>query len=176
MFWYGVRDGLVKMSATAGGRPLSFIGIATGGWFGEGTLLKGEHRKYDVLALRDSSLTLMPGDLFLWLVDNSQPFARWLMHQLNERLGQFIALLAIDRLTSYEARVARTLAWLFNPYLYPGMPLDIPISQEEIAHLAGLSRQRTNVALRILAEANLVKIGYGHVIVLDLESLRDFNG
>jgi CRP/FNR family cyclic AMP-dependent transcriptional regulator len=117
----------------------------------------------------------MPRDLFLRLVEESQPFARWVMDQLNERLGQFIALLARDRLTSHDARVATTLAWLFNPYLYPGMSSDIPITQEEVAHLAGSTRQRTNAALRRLAKANLVKIGYGHVVVLDLEALRNFN-
>ena len=59
------RDSLVKMSgSTAVGRPLSFIDIATGGWFGEGTLLKAERRKYDIVALRDSRLILMPIDLF----------------------------------------------------------------------------------------------------------------
>jgi len=112
--------------------------------------------------------------LFLWLVDNSPPFTKWLMHQLNERLGQFIALLANDRLSSNNMRIARTLAWMFNPYLYPGMPLDIPISQDEIADLAGASRQRTNAALHRLAKANLVKIGYGHVVVVDIEGLRNF--
>jgi CRP/FNR family cyclic AMP-dependent transcriptional regulator len=174
-YWYGVTDGLVKMSGgTVGGRPLSLIGIATGGWFGEGTLIKAERRKYDIVALRDSQLILVPADLFLWLVENSPPFAKWIMFQLNERLGQFIALLANNRLASNNERIARTLAWMFNPYLYPGMPYDIPVSQEEIGELAGASRQRTNAALHRLAELNLLKIGYGHVTVVDIEGLRDF--
>jgi CRP/FNR family transcriptional regulator, cyclic AMP receptor protein len=175
-YWYGVRDGLVKMcGATVGDRELTFIGIATGGWFGEGTLLKGERRKYDIVALRDTRLTLMPAALFLWLIDDSHPFAKWVMRQLNERLGQFIALLATDRMTSNNMRVARTLSWMFNPYLYPGMPLDIPITQEEIAHLAGTTRQRTNAALKRLAAANLVRVGYGRVVVLDIDGLRNFS-
>lgn len=175
-YWYGVRDGLLKMSAvTVAGEPMSFIGIATGGWFGEGTLLKAERRKYDIVALRDTRLDLMPAETFLWLVDNSPSFSKWLLHQLNERLGQFIALFASDRQGSGVVRVARTLAWLFNPYLYPGMPSDIPVTQEEIAHLAGISRPRTNAALHRLAEANLVRVGYGHVVVVDIEGLRSFN-
>ena len=89
-YWYGVRDGLLKMSAvTAAGNPMSFIGIATGGWFGEGTLLKAERRKYDIVALRDTRLDLMPAEVFLWLVHSSPSFSKWLLHQLNERLGQF---------------------------------------------------------------------------------------
>jgi len=174
-YWYGVKDGLVKMSSvTPAGRDLSFIGIAAGGWFGEGTLLKGERRRYDIIALRDSSIIQMPRTLFLHLVDSSPPFSHWLLMQLNERLSQFIALLANDRASSSTARIARTLAWMFNPYLYPGMSSDIPITQEEIAHLGSLSRSRTNEALGRLESAGLIKIGYGHVSVLQVEGLRSF--
>jgi CRP/FNR family transcriptional regulator, cyclic AMP receptor protein len=174
-YWYGVRDGLVKMSTvTPGGKDLSFIGIAAGGWFGEGTLLKAEPRKYNIVALRESTLILMPREQFLWLVETSGPFARWLLHQFNERLAQFVAALANDRSSSNDSRVARTLAWMFNPYLYPGMDRDIAITQEEIAHLAGVSRARTNEALHRLANANLVQIGYGRVTVVDIEGLRNF--
>ena len=42
------------------------------------------------------------------------------MQQLNERLGQFIAAREIDRLSDPDARVARSLAALFHPVLYPG--------------------------------------------------------
>ncbi|HWZ71091.1 MAG TPA: Crp/Fnr family transcriptional regulator [Casimicrobiaceae bacterium] len=176
-YWYGVLDGLVKMSTvTAKGEDLSFIGIATGGWFGEGTLLKAERRRYDIITLRDSRLVLMPRKVFLSLVESSPPFAQWLLFQLNERLSQFIALLANDRTSSTDVRIARTLAWMFNPYLYPGMARDIPITQDEIAHLANVSRSRTNEALHRLASANLVQIGYGHVTVVDIEGLREFDG
>lgn len=174
--WYGVAHGLVKMSTvTAAGRDVSFIGIASGGWFGEGTLLKSERRRYDVVALRDSDVVLMRKEVFLSLCAESPEFSQWLLLQLNERLSQFIALLANDRTSSStDVRVARALAWMFNPYLYPGMPSDIPITQEEIAHLASLSRARANEALQRLEALKLVRIGYGHVQVLDVDRLRAF--
>ena len=47
-------DGLVKMAnVSADGKAMSFTGIGTGGWFGEGSLLKDEPRRYDIVALRD---------------------------------------------------------------------------------------------------------------------------
>jgi CRP/FNR family cyclic AMP-dependent transcriptional regulator len=175
-YWYGVVDGLVKMSSvTREGQELSFIGIATGGWFGEGTLLKEEKRRYDIVALRESVVAQMPRGVFLGLVNDSPQFARWVLFQLNERLSQFVALLANDRVSSNGARVARTIAWMFNPYLYPGMAVDIPITQHEIAHLASLSRARTHEALHQLESRKLIRIGYGHVTVLDIEGLRTFD-
>jgi CRP-like cAMP-binding protein len=174
-YWYGVQDGLVKMSSvTRDGKELSFIGIASGGWFGEGTLLKGERRKYDIVALRPSRLFLMPREVFLSLLESRPPFARWLLFQLNERLSQFIALLENDRMSSNDARVARTLAWMFNPYLYPGMPRELPITQDEIAHLASVSRSRANEALHRLADRHLIRLGYGRITVVDIEGLREF--
>src|SRR5689334_11333763 len=51
--WLGILDGLVKMmTSTSGGRTSTFTGIPAGGWFGEGSLLKTEPRRYDVVALR----------------------------------------------------------------------------------------------------------------------------
>src|SRR6478735_8136516 len=42
-YWFGVVDGLLKMSNdTAMGVPVTFTGIAPGGWFGEGTVIKRE--------------------------------------------------------------------------------------------------------------------------------------
>ena len=174
-YWYGVVEGLVKVcSVTSSGHELSSIGIAAGGWFGEGTLLKNERRRYEVVAVRDSLMVMMPKDVFLALIDKSTAFSRWILQQLNERLSQFIALLANDRVSPPDARVARTLAWMFNPYLYPGMATDVPLKQSEIAHLAHLSRARTNEALGHLEAAGLIRVGYGHVNVLDLAGLRSY--
>src|SRR3546814_13661712 len=98
----------------------SLTGVPPGGWIGEGSLLKRESRKYDVVALRDSSIARLPENTFNWLLDNSIPFNRYLLHQLNERVGQFIGKAEYDRLLAPDARVARCMAEPFNPLLYPG--------------------------------------------------------
>jgi CRP-like cAMP-binding protein len=174
--WSGVIDGLVKINSfSADGRSTTFAGVPSGGWFGEGSLLKGEARKYDVIALRDSHIALIPRATFMWLVDTSIPFNRFLLIQLNERLGQFVGMLEHDRLLDPEGRVARCLAALFNPVLYPGSGgAQIQISQEEIGYLAGVSRQRVNQALKILEQAGLLKVEYGSLTVLNLDGLKSF--
>jgi len=172
--WIGVVDGLVKMAnVSADGKPTSFVGVGSGGWFGEGSLLKDEPRRYDIVALRESLVAYMPRATFTWLLDNSMPFNRFLLNQLNERLGQFIGMVEHDRLLGPDARLARCLASMFNPHLYPGITPALPISQEEIAQLAGLSRQRANQALQRLEQAGLLRIDYGGVTVTDLPGLRE---
>src|SRR5690606_15695142 len=143
-------------------------------WIGEGSLLKSEARKYDVVALRATAIIRVPGATFSWLLDNSIPFNRYLLHQLNERVGQFIGKAEYDRLLAPDARVARCLAELFNPLLYPGKDMRLDITQEEIGYLARISRQRTNQALRALEAAQLLKVEYGAVQVLDLDGLKQY--
>ena len=173
--WIGVLAGLVKVSVgNSEGKVASLTGVPAGGWIGEGSLLKREIRKYDIVALRDSVVARLPGATFDWLLDTSIPFNRYLLHQLNERVAQFIGKAEYDRLLDPDARVARCLAELFNPLLYPGMGMRLTITQEEVGYLARVSRQRANQALRKLEEAGLLKVEYGAVRVLDLDGLKHY--
>jgi len=173
--WIGVIDGLIKINnLSAEGKSVTFAGVPSGGWIGEGTLLKRECRKYDVTALRDSRIARMPIATFMWLLDTSLPFTRFLLMQLNERLGQFIGMVEFDRLLDVDTKVARCLAALFNPHLYPGTATLLQISQEEIGYLSGASRQRVNQALQVLEREQLLKVDYGGIQILDLDGLRSF--
>lgn len=156
------------------GKAVTFTGVPAGGWFGEGTLLKDEPRKYDLVALRATRLALMNRATFLWLFDNSVAFNRFLVHQLNERLGQFIAVLGYDRMLDAQARLARGLAWMFNPVLYPSVGSYLDISQEELGLLSGLSRQMTNKCLKALEDEGLLKIEHSGVRIVDLPRLARY--
>ena len=118
----------------------------------------------------------MPRRTFEWLLNTSIPFNRFLLVQLNERLGQFIGMLESQRLHDSDARVARCVAGLFNPVLYPGMDARIEVSQEELGHLAGISRQRVNQALQTLEQARLLRVEYGAIVIEDLGGLRGYGG
>lgn len=172
-YWFGVVEGLLKMSSdNAQGQTITFSGLPPGGWFGEGTVLKRESYRYNVQALRRSVVAGLPADTFHWLLDHSIGFNRFVMNQLNERLGQFIAFREIDRMTNPDLRVARNLAVLFNPVLFPGVGEMLRITQQELAYLVGLSRQRVNEALSSLQQQGLVRVEYGGVRVLDLAALQ----
>ena len=172
-YWFGVIEGLLKMSTdSASGRSITFTGVPPGGWFGEGTALKRENYRYNIMALRHSVVAGLPIDTFHWLLDNSIGFNRFVMNQLNERLAQFIEAREIDRSTDPDVRVARNLATLFNPTLYPGVGEILRITQQELAYLVGLSRQRVNVALNTLEKQGAIRIEYGGMRVLDLAALR----
>ena len=172
-YWFGVIDGLLKMSNdTAAGVPITFTGVPPGGWFGEGTVIKREAYRYNIQALRRSTVAGLGVETFHWLLGRSIAFNGFIMRQLNERLGQFIAAREIDRMSDPDVRVARSLAALFHPTLYPGVGELLRITQQELGYLVGLSRQRVNESLRTLQARGCIRIEYGGLRVLDLEGLR----
>jgi len=175
--WNGVTAGLLKLSAISrNGKAVTLAGIRAGGWFGEGTVLKNEARQYDLVALRDTRMAMMDRATFFWLFENSVAFNRFLVKQFNERLGQFIALVEYDRMLDAPARLARNVAWLFNPVLYRDHGLHLDISQEEIGLLSGISRQMANKSLQILESKGLLRVEHGGITVLNLERLASYGG
>ena len=172
-YWFGVISGLLKMSSdNESGQTMTFTGVPPGGWFGEGTALKREVYRYNIQPLRASVVAGLPVDTFHWLIDHSLGFNRFIMQQLNERLGQFIAAREMDRMTNPELRLARHLAALFNPVLFSGVGEVLRITQQELAYLVGLSRQRVNEALKVLEARQLIRVEYGGLRILDLQGLR----
>jgi len=173
--WVGVVDGLVKLRALSeDGKEVTFSGVHAGGWFGEGSVLKGERRQYEVVALRNTTVALLDRGTFMWLFENSAAFSRFLVGQLNERLGYFIGLVENDRMLEPTARIAKALASMMNPVLFPDVGDHLKITQEELGLIAGVSRPIANQALKALEGRGILRLEYGGVTVLELAALQDF--
>jgi carboxylate-amine ligase len=97
-----------------------------------------------------------------------------IIDHMNERLAQFMGMVETDRIDDPRIKLARSILSLFNPILYPGMGSALLVSQQELGELAGLSRQRTNAAIKALEEANLVQASYGSLFIRDLQALRNY--
>jgi CRP-like cAMP-binding protein len=175
LHWLGVVEGMLKVdTVSADGRSTTFAGVPSGAWFGEGAVLKGEPRPYAVVAIQASTVAFLPRTTFQWLLDESRPFSRWVIDQLNARLGHYVALIENSRFQEATGRVAYCVSELFNPQLFPGTQARLSISQDEIARLGGLSRQAANKALHDLEHVGLVRMHYGVIEVLDLPGLQAY--
>lgn len=168
--WYAVVSGLVKLqSQSAQGRLSVFLGVPGGEWFGEGSAMKSEPRRYDVIALRDTELLCLPRAEFDNLRATSLEFNQALLAQMNMRLGQAMSIIEAGRIRSPEQRVALYLSRLF----WHGMR-KLDLTQEELGNLAGLSRQTVNRALKALEQQGLVSLQFGRVSILDDDGLAAF--
>ena len=146
-----------------------FRSIPDGEWFGEGSALKPEPRKYDVVALRPTQLLCLPLPLFAALRDTSLAFNQFLVQHLNLRLGQAMTIIEAGRMRSPEHRVALYLSRIFWR-----STRRLNLTQEELGQLVGLSRQTVNRVLRSLEAAGIVSLDFGRVAILDDEALNAY--
>lgn len=171
--WFGVLEGLLKWSINAAdGRTVTLGGQSVGSWFGEGTLLRRQPRRADLIALRPSRVAMLPFETFDWLRRTQAEFNEFVLQQINERLHWFMGNYAAHRLLDTDRLVARALAGLVHPLLNPRGERHLTISQEELAKLAAVSRQRCNQSLVTLKREGLLQLEYGAIVVLDLGALQ----
>lgn len=167
---YAVLSGLIKVQAVpVKGKSSSFVGVACGDWFGEGSALKTEPRRYEVIALRDTELLCLPLTEFDHLRATSIEFNQFLVSQLNLRVSQAMALIEATRLRTPEQRVALSLSRQFWNHTRK-----LSLSQDELAQLVGVSRQTVNRALQSLAQRGLVTLEFGRVDITDDDALTRF--
>ena len=168
--WHAVLSGLVMLqSPTRQKRSSAFIGVPDGDWFGEGSALKHEPRRYNVVALRPTTLLCLPLPLFATLRDTSLAFNQFLVLHLNMRLGQAMTIIEAGRTQSTEHRVALYLSRLFWR-----STRRLNLTQEELGQLVGLSRQTVNKVLRTLESLGIVSLDFGRVAIVDDEALNAY--
>lgn len=167
--WYAVLNGLVKIESNVGaGRCSTFLGLATGEWFGEGAVLKDEPRRYNVVALRDTELLCLPSEQFRALSAGCMAFNQFLVERLNHKLGQAMAIIEAGRTRNPEQRLALSLSRLF----WSGTR-QLDLTQDELASLAGMSRQTANRALNNLQQRGVISLSMNRITVLDDAALTD---
>jgi len=168
--WHAVLSGLVMLQSPASkGRSSAFIGVPDGEWFGEGSAMKPEPRKYNVVALRPTTLLCLPLPLFATLRDSSLAFNQFLVQHLNMRLGQAMTIIEAGRTQSPEHRVALYLSRLFWR-----STRRLNLTQDELGQLVGLSRQTVDRVLRTLEGLGIVSLDFGKVAIVDDDALNAY--
>jgi len=168
--WHAVLSGLVMLQSPASkGRSSAFIGVPDGEWFGEGSAMKPEPRKYHVVALRPTTLLCLPLPLFDLLRETHLAFNQFLVLHLNMRLGQAMTIIEAGRTQSPEHRVALYLSRLFWR-----STRRLNLTQDELGQLVGLSRQTVNRVLRTLEDQGIVSLDFGRVAIVDDEALGTY--
>ncbi len=168
--WHAVLSGLVMLQSPSGkGRSSAFIGVPDGEWFGEGSAMKPEPRRYRVVALRPTTLMCLPLPLFETLRQTSLGFNQYLVLHMNMRLGQAMTIIEAGRTQSPEHRVALYLSRLFWR-----STRRLNLTQEELGQLVGLSRQTVNRVLRALEGLGIVSLEFGRVAIVDDTALNAY--
>ena len=116
--------------------------------------------------------SLVPMETFEWLHATQRSFDHFLFCQITERMHWFLGNFTAHHLLETVSQVDRALAGQFHPCLPPGQRHAPAGVAGRNCHLSGVSRQRSNAALKRLQAAGLLEIEYGGITVIDLEGLR----
>jgi CRP/FNR family transcriptional regulator, cyclic AMP receptor protein len=173
---YLVESGRIKITTLAPDGREAFVAIiGPGQVFGELSLFIEQQRTADARAMEPTVLHALAHDDFRPYV-NSHPEVAWellrvlvLMVRRQDQAIQDMVFLDVG------GRVARRLLDLATQHGEagnPGIRVNVPITQEELAQMVGASRESVNKAVGSFMDRGWVALEGRNYVILDEESLR----
>lgn len=157
------------------GRELSVSIFREGNFFGELALLDGLPRSASARAIRSTTLLTLDREAFRRTIEANPQIAVTLLEELAARLR--LATIAVEQLAGVPAtqRVLRRLSELADQYgVADGdeIRIDLPLTQDDLASLAGATRETVNRVLSSLRDDGLIRIERSQVWVRNQAALE----
>lgn len=169
-----ITAGVVKVQKVSEGGRVSVLGFRESGCLlGEQSALDGEPMIAGALALADTEAVVIARPTFLDIVADRGDLAMALLQQMNQRLRQSARLLHDLATADAVTRVANRIIDLTEARDDESAPaqMGVPVSQQDLAEWAGLSREATVRALRLLRDEGIISTARMSVTVLDRGAL-----
>lgn len=164
-------EGQVSIVRHAGvdDEALIYVG-GPGFWFGEfAVLTDASPALVSVIARSNCRILVLPKPEFDAIVRDEPRYYREFNRLAMARYAVFLKAYAQVSSLSPEARLRGQLALLTEMKLdeqSPDAPIDLSLSQTDLAEIVGLSRQTINPMLGALAEQGLIALGFRRIRVL----------
>jgi CRP-like cAMP-binding protein len=178
---FGVASGRVRISASgAGGREVFLNIMEPGDTFGEIAVMDGLPRTAGATALDPTALVVLKRTDFLGLLEREPRLAIHLLMLLCQRLRWTSELVEESAFLSGTARLAKRLLILASLHGRPAETapgtgagsMELRISQADLAHFLGVSRQVVNQHLGEWSKFGWVELGRGRIVIQQPEELR----
>ncbi|HEU4618503.1 MAG TPA: Crp/Fnr family transcriptional regulator [Gammaproteobacteria bacterium] len=174
---FGVASGRVRISASgSGGREVFLNIMEPGDTFGEIAVMDGLPRTAGATALDDTTLVVLKRVDFLALLEREPRLGIHLLMLLCQRLRWTSELVEESAFLSGTARLAKRLLILASLHGRPAAAgtgsMELRISQADLAHFLGVSRQVVNQQLGEWAKAGWVELGRSRIVIRRPEELR----
>ncbi len=169
-----IASGLVAIRTTTPmGDTATLTALVRGEAFGEGALFDAGHRRTaSVVALAPTETLAFTRNDLIGRTLASAALESYMMEvmaatirRLSEHLHEALYLPA-------DQRVRRRLAALSAKVSQDGVCAEVPVTQDDLATMAGTTRSTANVVLRDLEQAGVVTRRRGRVIVHDVAGIE----
>jgi len=176
--FYGVVAGAVRfVRVNDAGKEMILDVAGPGSFFGEISILGDKTRGYDALCSDGTRLLVLSADAFRTLFENHAEFRWHAVRKLCSRINIYYDSLEDAFLLKLPARIAKRIVALARAQQVrqPGgeLVLDAGLSQENLASMLGISRQSLSKQLLEWKEQQWIDIRYGHIVIFNLEALRE---
>jgi CRP/FNR family transcriptional regulator, cyclic AMP receptor protein len=164
-----IAKGSVKITKyTKEGRTKTLAILKEKDGFGEMALLTEEARSATVEALEKAITLSITKEKFEYLIKKEPSISLQIIKTLCHRLAR--ADRDIKNLALGDART-RVACVLVD---FKGETEDIKLTHQEIADMAGLTRETTTRTLKLMADENVIETKNRKINIKDMERLRDF--
>ena len=175
-----VLKGSVKVTRLSkDGREVILAMLNEGDFFGEMSLLDGESRSANVIALEKTEVLTLDRRDFLDVVNDYPQIAVMLLKELAGRLRKSDRQIASLSLSDAEKRIALCIIRFADEQgVIQNGKVSIPKTpiQQDIANMAGTSRETVSRALSILEKEDLIARNGRELMILDYKKfIKEFD-
>lgn len=172
-----IIDGKVKVARTSGdGKEVILSILGESDFFGEMAILDGQTRSANVIALEDSELFIIRRDDFLDLLKKHPEVSISLLQELTQRLRQADMKIKSLTLKDAEGKVATVLLQIADDLgtIKQGKVVieKLPL-QQDLANMAGTSRETISRTLHAFAKKGLVEIEGSTLRIVNYEKFKE---
>lgn len=176
--FYGLVSGRIKASSLReDGKEAILVVLEAGNWFGEISLIDGRPRTHDATALGAIEVLALPRASFDALMHRAE-FAQAMCRLFAVRMRMLYGMVEDVTLRTTRARIARRLLLLARGDATQAGAARrvVPISQEALAMMLGITRQTLNKELKALVAAGALAVGYGRIEIASAAQLEKLGG
>lgn len=177
---YGIVAGQVRIfTVSESGQELSVTIFRAGDFFGELALLDGQPRSASAMAMCRTTALLLHRAAFLHAIATQPPIAVPLMEALAARIRQGTSHAEMLGTGSAPQRIARQLLLLAERYGRSEgsrIRIDLRLTQDDLASLAGVTRETANRVLATFRNQGLVVVSRTDVSILNRGALEQRAG
>ena len=175
-----VLEGSVKVTRLSiDGREVILAMLNEGDFFVEMSLLDGESRSANVIALEKTKVLTLDRNDFIAVVNDYPQIAVQLLKELARRLRKSDRQIASLSLSDAEKRIALCIIRFADEQgVIQNGKVSIPKTpiQQDIANMAGTSRETVSRALGLLEKEDLIERNGRELIILDYKKfIKEFD-